>query len=123
MKINVWNPISNKMNFISIINSFHGIYNRSVYRNDNSVYLVKNNNCNCLKYQLVSESMIGKKITIKELNDITNDIKIKFPRQTEFVNINNCDKNNCKCLIQNKEDDINVYHEITDDEIRNKLLS
>jgi len=76
----IWNPICQKSMKYQIINSFHGMYNRSIYRNVNSVYLVKNLGCKCMPYFLVTESMINSKCNY-DLKDIYNDMKIKYPRQ------------------------------------------
>jgi hypothetical protein len=79
--ITIWNPICKKVINAQIINSFHGIYNQSIYRSNRSVYLVKTNECKCMKLFLVSDNMINRITKYEELRDIYNDLKIKYPRQ------------------------------------------
>ncbi len=119
MNINVWNPICKRMFYLPVVNSFHGMYNQSVYKNDKSVYLVKNIYCSCLKYQLVSESMIYKEINMKQLHDITNDLKIKYPKQTKNININITNK--CDCLKNNYSE--NTDEIISDLDIIKRIVS
>ncbi len=116
MNINVWNPICKRMFYLPVVNSFHGIYGRSIYRYDKSVYLVKNTHCYCLKYQLVSNSMISKEINMKQLYDITNDIKIKFPTHTNLVEI----KKDEKCICKNNDNNDEI---ISNDEIIKNIIS
>jgi hypothetical protein len=78
--LTIWNPICGKFMKYQIINSFHGMYNQSVYRNCKAVYLVKNINCKCMPYFLVTDKMINCKYNYN-LKDIYNDLKIKYPRQ------------------------------------------
>jgi hypothetical protein len=79
--IRIWNPICKKAVNAQIINSFHGIYNQSIYRFDRSVYLVKTNECKCMKSFLVSDNMINRITKYEELKDIYNDLRIKYPNQ------------------------------------------
>jgi hypothetical protein len=44
------------------------------------LYLVKNINCKCMPYFLVTDKMINCKYNYN-LKDIYNDLKIKYPRQ------------------------------------------
>lgn len=92
-----WNPVCKKMFRGKVINSFHGMYGQSVYKFDKSVYLVKNNDCKCMNYFLVSDSMINRKTSIKDTNDIFNDMKIKYPKQLEFLDtpVKTCNKMDC----------------------------
>ena len=76
----IWNPVCKKFMKYQIINSFYGMYNQSVYRNVNAVYLVKNLDCKCMPYFLVTNSMINCKYDY-DIKDIYNDLKIKYPRQ------------------------------------------
>jgi hypothetical protein len=94
--IRIWNPICNKIVTAQIINSFHGIYNQSIYRFEKSVYLVKTNECKCMKLFLVSDSMINNVIKCDQLKDIYNDLKIKYPIQLHKV-----DEPPSKCCILN----------------------
>ena len=79
--IKIWDPICKRIVNAQIINSFHGIYNQSIYRFEKSVYLVKTNECKCMKLFLVSDNMINGIIKYEQLKDIYNDIKIKYPNQ------------------------------------------
>jgi hypothetical protein len=92
-----WNPVCKKMFRGKIINSFHGMYRQSVYKNDKSVYLVKNNDCKCMNYFLISDSMINRKTSIKQTTDIFNDMKNKYPNQLQFLDrpVMTCTKINC----------------------------
>lgn len=87
--INVWNPICKKMFKVQIINSFHGAYDQSIYRSKNSVYLVKNNECKCMQYFLVTDDLINRKPLTDRFNlrDIYFDMKIKYPRQLEKLDV------------------------------------
>jgi DNA topoisomerase VI subunit A len=87
--INVWNPVCKKMFKGQIINSFHGAYGQSIYRYKNSVYLVKNNKCKCMKYFLITNDLINKKPSNDTFNlrDIYYDMKIKYPRQLEELEV------------------------------------
>ena len=92
-----WNPVCKKMFRGKVINSFHGMYGKSVYKYDKSVYLVKNYDCKCMNYFLVSDSMINRKSSIKETNDIFSDMKVKYPKQLQFLDtpVKTCNKMDC----------------------------
>ena len=86
VNIRVWNPICKKIVTAKIINSFHGIYNQSIYKSEKSVYLVKTNECKCMKLFLISDNMYNNITNYEQLIDLYNDLKIKYPRQLFKVN-------------------------------------
>jgi len=96
--IRIWNPICKKVVTAQIINSFHGIYNQSIYRSSRSVYLVKTNECKCMKFFLVTDNMINSVTKCDQLKDVYNDLRIKYPNQLYKV-----EEPPSKCSILNKK--------------------